>query len=223
MSTSAWDGPESKADEGYPLALFKNLLKQMMLQFAAQGACLALYDEHMGQMRIQLHVRLRNTSIRNLGSDGIRPRRRLTVHLENDNPSSPLTANARVRPMYPSTEDLDEVSPQQSSQFAVGSTYPIGHELIGFIWQKNEAYVIRHEDYLSVFYKDEKFPESVDVVPNGYLVVPIQEVELSDELSQQSQSNVLGVVVLYQLNPSIGIEFHSRQRTEALFFVERFA
>jgi signal transduction histidine kinase len=227
MSTSAWDGPVSKADEGYPLALFKNLLKQMMLQFAAQGACLALYDEHVGQMRVQLHVRLRNTPSRNLNlsSDGIRPRRRLTVHLENDHSVSPSSANGRARPTHPSTEDLDDVSPQQSSQFAVGSTYPIGHELIGFIWQKNEAYVIRHEDYLKSFYqdKDEKFPESVDVVPEGYLVVPIQEVELSDEPSQLHRSNVLGVVVLYQLSPSIGIEFHPRQRAEALFFVERFA
>jgi len=31
------------------------------------------------------------------------------------------------------------------------------------------------------------------------------------------------VIVLYQLNPGIGTEFHPRQRSEALSFAERFA
>jgi len=62
MSTLAGDSLEPTIEEGYPLALLKNLLKQMLLQFSAQGACLALYDERVGQMRVQLHVRLRTTA-----------------------------------------------------------------------------------------------------------------------------------------------------------------
>src|SRR6266700_6898784 len=110
MSTMAGDSLEPTIEEGYPLALLKNLLKQMLLQFSAQGACLALYDERIGQMRVQLHVRLRTTA-RNLGSEGIRPRRRLTVHLENEHAASPLPTNARSRPSAPVPEEMDDVSP----------------------------------------------------------------------------------------------------------------
>jgi signal transduction histidine kinase len=219
MPIATWGDPASNAEEEYPLALLKNLLRQMMVQFAAQGASLALYDERAGQMRVQIHVRLRNT--RAHGSEGIRSRRRLTVHLENDKVAPSPSAGARTRSAIVSAEELDEVSPQQSDLFAIGSTYPIGHELIGFTWQKNEAYVMRHEDYLAVFHKGEPFPGQLDVTPTSYLVVPIQEPALSDE--PEGLPNILGVVVLYQFTPGIGTEFQLRQRADALFFVERFA
>ncbi len=221
MSTPACAGPESNADDSYPLALLRNLLHQMMLQFAAQGACLALYDERVGQMQVQLHVRLRSTVVRNLGSEGIRPKRRLTVHLENENLAPSPAARSRSNPS--SAEDLEHVSPQQFTLFVPGSTYPIGHDLIGFIWQKNEAYVMSQKDYLSAFYNDEPYPGLLDMVPGGYLAVPIQEPSLSLESPQQEQPNILGVIVLYQLNPGVGTEFHARQRSDALVFAERFA
>src|SRR2546423_2562011 len=64
MPTSVWGGPESdNADETYPLSLLKYFLRQMILQFGAQGACLALSDESVGQMRIQVHVRLCNSQV----------------------------------------------------------------------------------------------------------------------------------------------------------------
>ena len=57
MSNAIWGDPEPQAEEAYPLALLKHLLQQMMTQFAANGACLALLDERLGQMVVQLHVR----------------------------------------------------------------------------------------------------------------------------------------------------------------------
>src|SRR5438270_4489026 len=57
MSTAIWGESETQSDENYPLSLLKNLLQQMMEQFTAQGACLALYDENIRQMVIRLHLR----------------------------------------------------------------------------------------------------------------------------------------------------------------------
>jgi len=89
MATSTWEGPESSADETYPSPLLKHLLRQMMAQFAAHGACIALLDERIDQMRVQLHLRTR--SINALpsptapGHGALRSvRRRMTVYLESD-------------------------------------------------------------------------------------------------------------------------------------------
>src|SRR5579863_10405788 len=82
MSTSTWGEPEAYADESYLLPLLKQLLKQMMTQFSAQGGCVALYDESLGRMRIRLHIRARaNQAGAKLSS------RRMTVRLENDTSS----------------------------------------------------------------------------------------------------------------------------------------
>ena len=60
MSASTWGDPEINADESYPSALLRHLLGQMIVQFVAHGACIALLDESIDQMRIQAHVRLRS-------------------------------------------------------------------------------------------------------------------------------------------------------------------
>jgi hypothetical protein len=57
MSTAIWGEPEPQSEERYPLSLLKALLQQMMRQFGAQGAVIALYDEVIGQMVVRLHVR----------------------------------------------------------------------------------------------------------------------------------------------------------------------
>ncbi len=62
MSTSTWEGPDPSAEETYPPALLKRLLKHMMAQFPVQGGCIALFDENFGQMRVELHLRIRNSS-----------------------------------------------------------------------------------------------------------------------------------------------------------------
>lgn len=224
MSTSTRGGPEPFINELYPSSLLKSLLKQMMAQFAAQGACIALYDERTGHMRIQAHLRSRSTP-RGSGAEGIRPvRRRMTVHLEN-NVNQPSTNTGRLRNnAFQSLDDVDEISPQQSELFAANTTYPIGHDLIGFTWQKNDAYVMSHDDYLSLFHDGETFPYKTDILPTCYLSVPIREALLPDDLQESiQQTNILGVIVLYQVQPGLGTMFQQRQRLEALQAVERIA
>jgi signal transduction histidine kinase len=226
-STSTWSGPESYADDGYPASLLKYLLQQMMAQFAAQGACLALLDESVGQMRILAHIRQRGlpSSHAPLALPGTGPggmRRRMTVHLEHDGAASP---NRRQRSVLPSLDDLEDVTPQQSSLFAVDSTYPKGQDVIGFAWQKNDAFIVKsHEEYLEIFHSGQADAMHTDMVPSSYLIVPIEEPLLLAEVHGQRQSgSLLGVMVLYQMTSSIGSGFQPRQRQEALQAVERVA
>src|SRR2546430_9833023 len=60
MSTATWGEPEPQIEEQYPLSLIKTLLQQMMRQFGANGAVIALYDEVIGQMAVRLHIRSHN-------------------------------------------------------------------------------------------------------------------------------------------------------------------
>jgi len=235
MSTSTWDGTQSHTDEMYPTALLKYILKHMMTHFVAQGASIAVFDEASQQMKIQLHVRSRSTaSMGNRNTGSLRPRR--TVHLEQDMPS-PLPAtqdhtdpqlstiyqhSPLVHALPPLTplEELDEISPEQSSLLAVGSCYPFGLDLIGQAWAKNDAFVIRHEEYLARFFHDGHAPFTTDVTPISYLVVPIQESTLIDDMRNQGhRAQVLGVIVLYQVIPSVVTTFQAKHRAEALRYV----
>src|SRR5690348_9284407 len=147
--TSTWRSPESNADDAYPSSLLKYLLQQMMSQFAAQGACLALFDESIGQMRVLVHVRQRYLSTSIISQSPMSPpgtgpgsmRRRMTVHLEHDGGTVP-EAGRRQRYTLPSLAELEDVLPQQCSLFAVDSTYPKGQDVIGFAWQKNDAFIV---------------------------------------------------------------------------------
>jgi signal transduction histidine kinase len=229
-STSTWSGPESYADDGYPASLLKYLLQQMMVQFAAQGACLALLDESVGQMRIQAHIRQRDlhASIAPhapLTPPGTGPgsmRRRMTVHLEHDGVAPPTR---RQRSSLPSLDDLEDVMPQLCSLFAVDSTYPKGQDVIGFAWQKNDAFIINsHEEYLEIFHKGRVDAIQADITPSSYLIIPIEEPILLAEMHGQRQhGSLLGVMVLYQVTSGIGAGFQPRQRQEALQAVERVA
>src|SRR5260370_76713 len=62
MSTAIWGEPESQSDEIHPSLLLKQLLQQMMVQFGATGACIALYNESINRMEIRLHVRARGSN-----------------------------------------------------------------------------------------------------------------------------------------------------------------
>ncbi len=216
MSTSTWGGPEAYPDESYPSSLLRHLLRQMMTQFAAQGACIALFDESIEQLRIQAHVRLRSAAMAASSAAGPRsPRRRLTIHLENDTPF-PF-----ARQSTPVLEALDDVLPQQSDLFPIGATYPIGQDLIGYTWLKGEAYIMRHDEYLHAPFRG-MAALYTDVTPTCYLAVPIQESTLVDKLQgHQYTANILGVSILYQLTPGTG--FQPKQRAEAFQYVEQIA
>lgn len=227
MSTSIWGGPEVYNDEAYPGALLKYLLKHMMAQFGAQGGCIALYDEHIGQMRVRLHLRS-STNQGALRPNVLKlPSRRMTRHL-GDEPvqgTASITGSSRSTSQVDATtgEELEEVAPQFDNLFAVGSSYPIGVDLIGYAWHKNEPYIMRRDDYVSLF-KSNHLEQYGENAPSSYLVVPIQESTLVDDAhGRRRNATTLGVVVLYQVPSGPGIGFHTRQRGEAMQFAERIA
>ncbi len=240
MPTPVWGGPESYIDDAYPPSLLKHLLKPMMAQFAAQGACIALFDDKLGQMRVRLHVRTRHVQLpgEQSGLNGSKsPVRRGTVHLESDTPSSLSIVPARPRPIsrpLPSFQtggsDLDEIPYRQSELFAVGTLYAKGHDLIGQAWSKNDAFILSHEAYISQFIEGPPPSFSADITPTWYLVVPIRESTLVEDMRagrysphSQRHPKILGVIVLYQTAASPAPGFHTKQRSEALSAVERIA
>lgn len=239
MSTATWGEPEPQIEEQYPLSLLKTLLQQMMRQFGANGAVIALYDEVICQMVVRLHIRSHNT-----GSN--QAFIRSGIHAEDATHSGPLvrktgelgdpSASALQRlgrtsqPLERLTqpfEDIEMVSAAQTKDlFPGGTAYPYGWDLVGYTWRKNDAIIMRHEDYLASLYPDHKAPFQADVAPSWYLSVPIQEPLFSlahspGERDKKNQPDMLGVVVLYQT--SLGLGFHQKQRTEALQFAERMA
>ncbi|MFL5657891.1 MAG: ATP-binding protein [Ktedonobacteraceae bacterium] len=228
MSTAIWGEPESQSGEVHPSALLKQLLQQMMVQFAATGACIALYNESINRMEIQLHVRVRNSNTttavtRNggAGSDSANPpHRHASIPLDTD-PSASAIGRLKRAPQALSLGELEEVSPQKCDLFPVGTAYPSEKDLIGYVWHKNETYIMRHEEYISFFYTG-PHPLQADVVPTCYLVAPIQESTFVDELSGKKKvPGILGVVILYQSVP--GAVFQQKQRSEAFNFAERIA
>ncbi len=226
MSTAIWGESPSQAEEIYSPSLLKHLLQQMMMQCSATGACLALYNEHFRQMEIRQHVRLRNSHPEPepdiLHKDGTYPAARSNNGLPHD--TSPSGRLRRPAPLL-ALDELEEVSPQQSQLFPVGALYPPGEDLIGQVWRENEAYVMSHELYLSLFHANHREQVEADITPTCYLAIPLREPSLASELqgrNKQSQlSGMLGVVILYQTAP--GAKFIHWQRLEALSFAERFA
>lgn len=217
MSTSIWGGPESYADDAYPSSLLKYLLKQMMRQFCAQGACFALYDESVMQMRIRMHVRLhRSTSSRLPEMSSAQLRAIQGKRTPTNQLSDPFLSNGRL-PAVSENEDLVEISAQQSELFAPGTLYAIGQDMIGVAWEKNEAFVVNHDGY-----DQRRLPFLADVVPTSYLIVPVCEPALSDTLSNKKpHSRVLGIIVLYQLSSTP--PFQPEQRAAALQYAEHVA
>lgn len=217
MSTSIWGGPEPYADDAYPSSLLKYLLKQMMRQFCAQGACFALYDESLMQMRIRLHVRLHRTTTPKLPEMSSAQLRAIQG---KRTPTNPLTDPFLPKGYLHSgseKEELVEISAQQSELFAPGTLYAKGHDMIGVAWEKNEVFVINHDGY-----DQRRLPFLADAVPTSYLIVPVCEPALSDTLSNKKPHvRVLGIIVLYQL--SSAPPFQLEQRAEALQYAERVA
>jgi signal transduction histidine kinase len=217
MSTSTWGGPESYADDAYPSSLLKHLLKQMMRQFSAQGACFALFDESVSQMRIRLHVRLQRPATSELPAMSSAQLRAIQGKRNATNPlSDPFLTNGHQF-LGSEKEELQEMSPGQNDLFAPGTLYARGQDLIGVAWEKNEAFVINPDGY-----DRRKLPFLANVVPTSYLIVPVCEPVLSATLyNQKSHTRVLGVIVLYQLSSSPA--FEPEQRAEALQYAEHIA
>ena len=220
MATSVWGDSESYTNDAFPSSLLKRLLQQMMRRFTAQGACLALFDEHIGQMRVCLHVRLRHAHTEGMPEQGSvqakrTPGRRIAPQLTL---GTTVSAGAE--------EEVEEIPITQSELFAPGTAYPIGQDLVGLAWEMNNAYVMSHEDYKESFYKAHGVPPyQSDIVPTSYLVVPITSPQFEEELEDQDLTSqfMLGVVVLYRDRSTLNIGFPHEQRAEAFHYAERIA
>ncbi len=228
MSTAIWGEPESQIDETYPLSLLKNLLLQVMGQFAAAGACIALYNENLRLMEIALHVHLPHTHTNPdietpaHSKEGVHvPTSRSTINLAADASSSSL-GRLRRPPQLTSLHDLQGDSVPQNQLFPIGATFSAGQDLIGTVWHNRESIVLTHEEYLAHFYNDHHEPHLLDITPTAYLAFPILEPSLTDERSSKpKQHTILGVVILYQTTP--GASFSSAQRAKTSASSERIA
>ncbi len=239
MSTATWGEPEPHIEEQYPLSLLKTLLQQMMRQFGANGAVIALHDEYISQMVVRLHVRLNtNRSRQAFMRNGMRaeggtstgPLARATGDLGDPSASAIQRLRRTSQPLEHSTqsfEDVEMVSAAQAKDlFPPGAAYPYTVDLIGYTWHKNDAIIVRHEDYLASLYAERKVPFQADITPGWYLSVPIQEPPLTltlagGEHDKKHGPDMLGVVVLYSFLPGLG--FQQKHRQEALQFAERMA
>lgn len=234
MSASTWGGLDSYAEETYPLPLLTVLLKQMMERFDAHGACIALHDEIIGQMKVQVHVRLKSATQEDLSvsepSSHELPSspRRVTIQLDTDDQETQQVSavspshRARSTISHAPADDVIAVTPQQCDFFPVGTTYALGQDLIGYTWHKNAAQAMRHEDYMAILRKNQLTPLHTDVTPSSYLAVPVCESTLVDEMrGDKRPAGVLGVIVLYTIGP---VTSHfQQQRADALQYAERFA
>ncbi|GCF10743.1 sensor histidine kinase [Dictyobacter arantiisoli] len=229
MSASTWGGSDSYADDTYPVTLLTMLLKQMMQRFGAQGACIALHDETIGQMRTQVHIRFKRA--RAAAEKAVVTERalspRVTAQLEMGDQETQMMASlpgiGYKRISSSSVDDIEYVSPQESDLFPVGTSYPLGQDLIGYFWSKNEVHVMRHEDYVTLLRANQP-PLHLDMVPEHYLMVPVRESTLVDEMRGHKRSAaVLGVIVLYYVNGSPSRSRIESWKNDALQYTERIA
>jgi signal transduction histidine kinase len=224
MSTAIWGQPESLADLAYPLAQLHHLLGEMLLHFSAAGGCIALYNESIEQMEVRLHLRVsqHQPEASPQQRDNSHSLARATIKLVPEQ-SSMLSAQPRLRRptiTQPLTiADLEVVNPQQSQLFPAGAAYPIGQELIGYVWQQREASLMSREEYLSLFHSQRREQGQGDHLPSSFLAVPLQIGQ--DAQDKRRSAHVYGVVVLYQAAPED--RFVARQRGEAMIFAERIA
>src|SRR5713226_563392 len=226
MSTAIWGESETQSDESYPLSLLNSLLQQMMEQFMAQGACLALYDENIRQMVIRRHMRAKinspapnsptpaATNIENI--DTIPMNRRKAPGVAN----AITSTTGRMRRLSRPLPSLEPVATARPALFPLGEAYTYRQGLIGTAWQKNEIIMLSYDEYVETFAPGGIAISPDEGTPAFFLAIPIPEpLMLSDPVTRKQQQ-ILGVIVLYQAHPSTG--FPSSQGHEAWQWAERF-
>ena len=252
MSTSTWEGPEVSSGKKYPVSLSRSILTQMMQRFNAQGVCIALYDEDSEQMKVLVHLRLKQTQtsgatrfsfspkttqrLKESQLDEIEEMTRPMVAFAAPNGSSSQDSSGVLTTQNQKSDgddrnDIEEVTPQQSEFFSVGSSYTIGQGLIGSTWYKREPVVLRHDRYSTDFAANHgglpsqpALPQRYNSAPSQYLALPIEEPVLPGsgrEVQSQQNATMLGIIVLYRLDPSASS--FQEQRDEAMRFVRQMA
>src|SRR5713101_6252388 len=219
MSTAIWGESETQSDESYPLSLLNSLLQQMMEQFMAQGACLALYDENIRQMVIRRHMRAKinsptpaPTNIENI--DTIPMNRRKAPGAAN----AITSTTGRMRRLSRPFPSFEPVATARTALFPLGEAYTSRQGLIGAAWQKNELIMLSHDEYVDTFASGGIATSPDEGTPAFFLAIPIPEPLMFSDPVTRKQQQILGVIVLYQTHPSTG--FPSSQGHEAWQWAE---
>lgn len=214
MSNAIWGDPKSTSDEHYPLKLLKSLLQDMLRQVPASGACLALYDESISQMVVRLHLRCREYSAgvdeAYLEAGGAQTRPLLRRN------SARLAERPTPLPEVPKSQEERFVLVHAGSETALfppGSAYPPGQDMIGVTWRNDQSYYLSHDQYQTLRARAHQLPIDEDFTPAWYLTVPLKAPELVYEEADRRppRSQMLGVIVLYQIAPHGGLQPHQRQ------------
>lgn len=222
MSTAIWGESETQSDESYPLSLLNSLLQQMMEQFMAQGACLALYDENIRQMVIRRHIRAKSagsspspTDIENIDTILISRRK------ASGSASSVSSTTGRMRRLSRPLPSLEPVAASRAALFPLGEAYAIRQGLIGVAWHKNELMTLSYDEYVATYAPGGIATAPDEGTPACFFTIPIPEpLLLTDLANKKGGQQILGVIVLYQTSPSTG--FPHSQSHEAWQWAERF-
>jgi signal transduction histidine kinase len=226
MSTSTREGPGPLDGAIYPPTLLKQLLKQIMIQFAARGGCIALFDEKNGHMCVHMHLRMRGSGN---SRSPVRPPGRQWQQQESIISVPAHNSFGRMHHLIPAVpeptvdDEVEEVSAQSSQLFAPGTCYAPGNDLIGYAWSINDICTISYDEYLQRFHQDQASPTFQDIRPSHLMAIPIRETTLKLEAcSEKTATDLLGVVVLYRTN-TFGTGFYNRPRSDVLLAAERIA
>lgn len=222
MSTAIWGESETQSDESYPLSLLNSLLQQMMEQFMAQGACLALYDENIRQMVIRRHFRAKyknqapaRMDIENIAT--IPMNRRKAPGFTNE----PTSSTGRMRRLSRPLPSLEPGATSRAALFPLGEAYAYRQGLIGTVWHKNELMLLNYDEYIATYAPGGIATGTDEGTPACFFAIPIPEpLMLTDPLTKRGTQQILGVIVLYQSSPAAG--FQNRPGHEAWQWAERF-
>lgn len=216
MSNAIWGDPRPTSDEQYPLKLLKKLIQGMLKQVPVYGACIALYDESINQMVVRLHVRRvlsgENAEELCLEASGVPARPPLRRN------SMRLADKPATMPDVPKSQDQEErfavvSTTRETALFPPGSSYPLGHDLIGATWSHQQPHQVSHQQYQKLRANAHQPLIEEEFTPGWYVTLPLKEPDLvyGDIDRKHPQSLILGVIVLYQLAPEPGLSEYQQQ------------
>jgi signal transduction histidine kinase len=217
MSNAIWGDPKPTSDEQYPLKLLKGLLQDMLKLVSAYGACIALYDESINQMVVRLHVRrvlpgenADELSMEAGNAPARPPLRRNSMKLADKQstsfPDVPKSSDGEGRFALVTTT-------RETALFPPGHAYALGKDLIGATWSHRQPYQVSHQQYQSLRGSAHQPPIEEAFTPGWYVTLPLKEPELvyGDIDRKHPQNQVLGVIVLYQIGASTGLQEQQRE------------
>jgi signal transduction histidine kinase len=214
MSNAIWGDPKSAGDEHYPLKLLKDLLQDLLKQVPAYGVCLALYDESISQMVVRLHMRRGESSTETVEAAreaGVMP---VCSPLRNNHIRlAERPAAFHEAPMNPEECFLLVHPTGEAGLFPQGSAYPPGQDMIGVTWRNDQSYYLNHDQYQTLRTRAHQLPINEAFTPAWYLTIPLKAPELVyEEIERRPPlSQMLGVLVLYQIVPHAGLQAQHRQ------------